>query len=42
LAWTVTFVLGVIGVVKGRNMGVSMSFGKKTPAEKEVDMHQGV
>jgi hypothetical protein len=38
----VTFVFGVIGVVKGRSGGGSLSFGKKMPAEKEVDMHQGV
>ncbi|KAF1844668.1 uncharacterized protein K460DRAFT_365611 [Cucurbitaria berberidis CBS 394.84] len=38
VAWTVTFVFGVIGVVKGG----AMSFGKKNTVTKEVDMHQGV
>ncbi|KAJ4369738.1 hypothetical protein N0V83_005501 [Neocucurbitaria cava] len=38
VAWTVTFVFGVIGVVKGG----AMSFGKKRTVTKEVDMHQGV
>ncbi|KAF1835264.1 hypothetical protein BDW02DRAFT_597520 [Decorospora gaudefroyi] len=38
LAWTVTFVFSVIGVVKGGGM----RFGKTVPASKEVDMHQGV
>ena len=40
LAWAVTFVLGAISVVKGRNG--SMSFGNKASNNKEVDMHQGV
>ena len=38
LVWTITFVIGVIRVVKGGNM----RFGKKAPVGKEVDMHQGV
>ncbi|OAL55368.1 hypothetical protein IQ07DRAFT_639052 [Pyrenochaeta sp. DS3sAY3a] len=38
VAWAVTFVYGVLGVVKGGGM----SFGKKTAVNKEVDMHQGV
>jgi hypothetical protein len=36
--WTVTFVFGVIGAVKGGNV----SFGKKGMASEKVDMHQGV
>ncbi|KAH6868810.1 hypothetical protein BKA58DRAFT_317599 [Alternaria rosae] len=42
LAWAVTFVFGVIGVVKGRSGGMSMGFGSRAPKNKEVDMHQGV
>ena len=39
----VTFVFGVFGVVKGKSVGGGgLSFGKKMPVEKEVDMHQGV
>ncbi|KAH8716923.1 membrane-associating domain-containing protein [Phaeosphaeriaceae sp. PMI808] len=40
LVWAVTFVFGVIQMVKGGNGG--FSFGKSKGAEAKVEMHQGV
>jgi hypothetical protein len=42
LVWAITFVFGVVEVIKGRCGGAGMGFGQKAPKSKEVDMHQGV